>query len=118
MKIDTISDFYIPGTGQLCTKEQFEDRYNVEVDNHDYIELKYIIKSAFNNLGLRNESILVTFPSQPLLISILNLTKTGCGAYSRLLDKKSKLNRPQTKSESKWHIELECTFSIEFWIKT
>ena len=69
-------------------------------------------------MGLRNESIFVTLPSQPLLISILNLTKTGCGAYNRLLDKKSNLNRPQTKSEGKWHIELQCTFSIEFWNKT
>ena len=119
MKIDTISDFYNPVTGQLFTKEQFEDRYGIEVDNNDYIEIKFIIKSAFINLGLRNENgILLTLPAQPLLIAILNMTKTGCGAYVRLLEKKSNLRRPLTKSEAKWHSELECTFNIDFWNNT
>ena len=120
MKISTIADFYIPNTSQLYTKEQFEVRYDVELSDNDFTELKYIIKTAFANLGLRNENnnIFVHLPTQPLLIAILNLTKSGCSTYSKLIRKKSNLSRTQYKSERKWHIELGCTFSIEHWNKT
>ena len=91
----------------------------MEVTNEEFIEIKYIIKLAYRNLGLRDDhNISTILPFQPLLIHILNLTKSGCVAYSKLLRKKNNLNRNQTKSESKWHLELGCTFGVEFWNKT
>ena len=118
-KITAISDFYVPGTSQLYTKEQLENKHHIEIDNNDFIELKHIITTSFRKLGLANEPNIATFlPTQPLLISVLNLTKKGCGAYSRLLKKKSNLRRILSKSESKWHAELGCTFSVDFWNQT
>ena len=118
-KIKTISDFYYPGTSQLYSKEQFESRHNLKINNEDFVELKYIIKLSYKSLGLHHDHNICTFlPAQPLLLSILRLTKKGCNIYSKLLKKKSNLNRTQTKSESKWHRELDCTFGIEFWNST
>ena len=118
-KIRTISDFYIPGTNQLYSKDEFENRYRVQISNEDFIELKYIINTAFRNLGLRDNNNHYSFlPSQPLLINIINLTKSGCSTYRKLLEKKYNLSRSQTKSENKWHLELGCRFGIEFWNKT
>ena len=81
--------------------------------------LKYIIKIAFRNLGLNDDHGIVTnYPTQPLLIHVLNLTKKGCNLYGRLLKKKNNLGRTMTKSENKWHNELNCTFGINFWNMT
>ena len=118
-KISTISDFFIPGTCQLFTKEEFETRYDIEISDDNFTELKYIIKISYRNLGLRDDHNICTFlPSQPLLLAILNLTKTGCSAYNRLLNKKSNLHRIQPKSENKWHMELGRSYGIDFWLKT
>ena len=118
-KIRTISDFYSPGTNQLYSKDQFESRYRLEISNEDFVELKYIIKVAFRKLGLGDDDNICNFlPYQPLLLNILNLTKSGCTAYRKLLKKKSNLSRSQTKSEGKWHLELGSIFGIDFWNKT
>ena len=118
-KIKTISDFYEPETSRLFTKDQFENAHNLQINNDDFIELNYIIKSALRKLGLQDNHDICTFlPSQPLLIDILSLTKKGCSTYSKLLRKKSILTRNHSKPENKWHRELGCTFGIEFWNKT
>ena len=118
-KIRTISDFYIPGTNQLYSKDQFENRYRIQISVEDFIELKYIIKLSYKNLGLKDDNTTYIFlPTQPLLLNVLNLTKSGCSAYRKLLRKKSNLNRSQTKSENKWHLELNCRFGVDFWNKT
>ena len=118
-RIKTISDFYEPGTSRLFTKDQFENAHNLQINNDDFLELNYIIKSALRKLGLQDNHDICTFlPSQPLLIDILSLTKKGCSTYSKLLRKKSILTRNHSKPENKWHRELGCTFGIEFWNKT
>ena len=58
------------------------------------------------------------YPSQPLLISIANLTRTGCSAYYKLLRKKKNLSNSTSIREAKWHTELGCIFGIEFWGRT
>ena len=80
--------------------------------------LKYIIKVAYRSLGLRDDHISTFLPYQPLLLTILNLTKTGCNTYAKLLKKKHNLNQTQVKSETKWHRELGCTFGVDFWNQT
>ena len=118
-KIYTLSDFFVPGSCQMFSRDELENRYNTQISSDDFVEIKYIIKLAFRSLGLKDDHGICTFlPSQPLLINILNLSKSGCSLYSRLLKKKSNLGRTIKKSEIKWHTELGCTFGIDFWNKT
>ena len=118
-KIKILSDFYIPGTCQLYSRLELENRYGINISEEDFVELSYIIKTAFRKLGLRdNHGICNHLPYQPLLISIINLTKSGCNVYNRLVTKKSNLRQTMTKQETKWHTELGCVFGLEFWNKT
>ena len=118
LKIKTMSDFYIIGTGTLLTKDELEERFQVEVSEENFIELHYIIKIARQCLEINDDCSIPTFlPYQPLLLNIVNLTKKGCSAYSKLLRKKVNLNTPLVNRELKWHTELQCTFGADFWNK-
>ena len=60
----------------MFSKNELENRYNIQINNEDLVEIKYIIKLAFRSLGLKDDHGICTFlPSQPLLIHILNLSK-------------------------------------------
>ena len=52
------------------------------------------------------------------MIGIANLVQKGCNVYYKILRKKINLNTPLTVREEKWHNELNCTFSIDFWNQT
>ena len=58
------------------------------------------------------------YPSQPLLINILNFSKTGCSVFYRFLRKKTNLNKSLAVREEKWHEELNTVFNTDFWNKT
>ena len=118
-KINTISDFYRPGSVIKLSKDELEDTFGVEISDEVFIELHYIIKTVFRSLGMRDICSVATFlPSQPLLINIANSTKKGCNVYTRLLRKKNNLSRNLSSRESKWHTELQRTFGALFWDRT
>ena len=114
-----MSQFFSPGANRPFTKNEFETFHNLNITEDDFIELHHIFKNALRNFGLGDNHIPTTFlPAQPLLINILNMTKKGCNLYCRFLTKKSKLDNPNVASEIKWHNELACQFSLDFWSKT
>ena len=71
-KINSIIDFYHPGTCTLYTREELMNTYNVLLTQETLTELHYIIKKAWRSLGLReNISFENTYPFQPFLINII-----------------------------------------------
>ena len=118
-KITTISDFFHPGTNIYLTREEMEQKYTINMSNETFIEFQYIFKVARRNLGLNDEIIIPIFlPFQPLLIKIANLVKKGCNVYYKLLRKKINLKTSMAERESKWHLELNCVYGVDFWNKT
>ena len=115
-KVNTISDFYKPGTSCTLSKTEFENKYNVIITDETLLQFHYIFRMARGTLGLGREST-TFYPTQPLLINIANLTKKGCNVYTRLISKKSNLQRNHSDREQKWHRELDCTFGTVFWDK-
>ena len=107
LKIKDVADFFIPGTNQICTKASLELKCNTILDENSYIEIKYILKSCVEGLGLQLERLpIVHLPSQPLLVNIATLTRTGCSSYYKLLRKHQNLRSSQADREAKWHTEL------------
>ena len=118
-KILSVTDFYKPGTCMLYTRDELITKYDIVISQETMIEIHYIIKNARRNLGLQVDiSSEIVLPFQPLLMNIVNLTKTGCSVYYRMLRKKTNLKTTLSARENKWHLELGCTFGVDFWNRT
>ena len=61
LKIKTMSDFYLIGTGTLLTKVELEEKFQVEVSEENFIELHYIIKVERQCLEIKNDCSIPTF---------------------------------------------------------
>jgi hypothetical protein len=84
----TISCFK-PGTNVLFTKQELELRHDLTIGLELYIELRFIINSAFQRLGLNSGKIpILEYPQQPILINVATMCKKGCGTYYKMLNKK------------------------------
>ena len=113
-----MSDFYVSGSGTMLSKNELENKYQVMISEESFKELHYVIKTARQRLGIKDDSLIPTFlPFQPLLINIVNLTKKGCSTYCKLIKKKPNLKTSLADREQKWHNELQCTFGTDFWNK-
>ena len=89
-----MSDFYNCGTNNLALKADLEAKYNVELTDDDIRELHYVVRTTRQRLNIPPDTITEpSYPSQPLLMSIINLTKKGCGAYYKLLKNYETYNR-------------------------
>ena len=116
--ISTLSDFFYPCSNVVMNKEDFCIRYGLEIEENDFIELRYIISLALQKLKIVNQRIIPAFrPFKPLLIDISLSTKKGCSAYYKILMKSKIMSNKIAVREQKWHTELNSTFSIFFWEK-
>ena len=118
-KIKTISEFFQAGSNNLLTKLELENTYKIEISEESLLEINYIINTTFRSLGINQMNFVAPFlPIQPLLINISNVSKKGCGSFSKFLKKKTNLNSQLVDREAKWHSELQTQFNINFWNKT
>ena len=84
--VSTVSDFFYVGTSNIMNKIDFCNKYDVEVTENNFIEIRYIIKAAMQAIRYPINKILPVFhPNKPLLIDISLSTLKGCGAYYRLI---------------------------------
>ena len=117
--LETVTDFFHPNTGKFKTRDELENSMKCIIDMETLTEFHYILNNSRSNVGLPLNTIAVTpFPYQPLLISIANSVKSGCSSYYRFMRSKSSMNSSMSERESKWHQELGCVFSKEFWSRT
>ena len=115
-KIETISDFYIPGTTTLFQWVDFCDHYECNISEEKFIDIRYIITLAVQKLKISsNRLIPASRPIKPILIDIALMCTKGCRPYYLLLRKKNIILNKIYKRESKWHQELGYNLSIEFW---
>ena len=117
-KIKTIADFYVNGTNIFATKHELESKYDIEISEENLRELHYIVTITRQRVGVKpNIGTEPYYPTQPLLINILNITKTGCIAYYKLLIMKQTLRNTTSDREARWHNELQTVYGVEFWAK-
>ena len=117
-RISTIANFFHPGTNVLMSFGAFKDSFGVEIDEVKYIDIRYIIKLAFQKLRLSESRLSkVFYPSIPTLINIALSTKKGCGAYYKILSRKRCVENKIAIRDEKWHIELQSVYSLIYWEK-
>ena len=115
-KIQTMSDFYAIGTNRFLSKAELENKLEVEISDDNLTELHYIINTSRQKLEIKDDvSTGPQLPAHPLLIAVANVTRTGCGSYSKLLRKNQNLKHHMGDRETRWHRELQCTYGIDFW---
>ena len=116
--LNTVGDFFEAGTNQICSKISLEVKIGSIIHENTYTEIKYIIKSSLEKLGLQPERLpVVELPYQPLLVNVATITLTGCSSYYKLIRKKQNLTFSQSEREAKWHLELNKTYGVPFWNK-
>jgi hypothetical protein len=117
-KIETVADFFYPGTNNIMQYNDFCVRYNCVISVEKFIDIRYTINLALQKLKLPQSRLnCAQFPQRPILIDIAMSTRKGCSTYCKLLSKKSILNNKMHLREAKWHTELGSTFSLNFWDK-
>ena len=115
-KIKTVADFFYHGTNEIMQYNHFCERYECNISEVKYIDIRHTIAVALQKLKLPLARLnIAQYPQKPILIDILLSTPKGCSFYSKLLSKKSILCNKIVQREAKWHAELGTTFSIDFW---
>ena len=115
--ISTVADFFKTGENKMLTYIEFIEKYNTRgFTQEQYIDIWYIITTARQSLGIREENILPKAdPMQPLLINLATMTKKGCSVYYKLLTQKQIMNSKIYIRQIKWHDNLNSVFSVDFW---
>ena len=112
----TLSYFFYQGTNIFMDWEYFKTHYGIEITYEKFIDIRYTIRAAIAKLRLPYSKLnLVNFPEIPLLIEIALSTVKGCSQYYKILNKKSNFNNKIFQRETKWHLELDQTLSLQFW---
>ena len=94
-------------------------RYSTNISNEKFTDIRYIVKLAFQTLGIDQNSMYpALYPLRPLLADIALLSKRGCSSYYKLICKKGWLQNKIYLRDEKWHAELGCMLSIDFWSKS
>ena len=117
--VSTISDFFYPCTNQIMDKNDFCNKYNLQVNENYYIEMRFIINLALQKLKLPLHKVGYEIrPSKPLLIDIALGTSNCCSFYYKIIRNSKNISNNMAKREQKWHTELNTQFSITFWERT
>ena len=107
-KVSVLADFFLPGTCQLMDLEAFKNCYQIEISEIKYIDIRYCIRLAFQCIRFPLSNLIgAARPMTPALIEIALMTKKGCSAYNRLLNRKSWLESKIGRRDQKWHRELD-----------
>ena len=114
--VNTLADFFYPGTNEYMQLEDFQERFNCVISEEKYVDIRYTIRLALQKLNLPITRLNPAhYPLRPILIDIAMSTTKGCSYYNKLLSLKSVLNNKIQLREIKWHAELGSTFSVFFW---
>ena len=118
-KINVLADFYYPSTNKFMSLEDFQTRYNIDFDVLKFIDIRYFINLALQKLKFPSHKLIcANYPLKPTLIDIALSTNKGCSAYSKLLSLKQSFKSKISLRDEKWHAELQCRFSVDFWDKS
>ena len=85
------------------TKDDFCLRYDVEIDNNKFIEIRYIVTLALQKLKLpRNKLLVAEYPLKPLILDTALSIQKGCSKYYKMIMLPKYLNNKNYVRENKW----------------
>ena len=117
-KVVFLGDFFYQNTNQVMSYVDFVQKYNIIMDQDKFIDIRYIISLALQKMKFPREKLLPNIsPVRPVLIEAVFSTTKGCGMYYKYLTKEQNLKNGIETRDMKWHEELGCLFSVQFWDK-
>ena len=116
-KLQIVADFF-SSPGVPMTQKQLKEKYNVTLSNTQLNKLQLAMETAANylnfNLGLAEWHC---EPRQSIILQIASKSKKGCQTFYKVLRARHNERGVSTRSEDKWHDQLESILSIDFWDK-
>ena len=113
--INQVGDFFSPASGQFLSIDEFNEKYQCNMNYLVFQGLKNTITNGINSISPPsidyNDCIR---PRLPALLQIFGGSEKGCQKIYRILNKKALLNATQD-AEIKWHHELNAILSIKCW---
>ena len=107
----TLAKFFHPNTNTLMQWNDFCTRYDIQISEEKFINIRYIIKTAVQKLKISLSKLnLAQSPTKPFLIDLVLSTNKGCSQYYKVLTKKSTYSNKIHLREAKWHPELNTNF--------
>ena len=92
--LTTLANFFHPNTNVLMQWNDFCTRYNIQISEQKYIDIRYIIKTAVQKLKISLQKLnLAQSPQKPFLIDLVLSTNKGCSQYYKMLTKKINLQQ-------------------------
>ena len=75
-KVNTLSDLFYPGICEIMSWDDFCVRYSSNITQEKFTDIRYIIKLAFQTLGIdQNRMYPAHYPVRPLIVDIALLSK-------------------------------------------
>ena len=98
------------------TYEDFCQKYNIDITENKFIDMRYIIKLALQKMRFPfNKLSPINYPVRPLLIEAVFSTKKGCGKYYKFITREINMKNRINLREDKWHQEINTRYSVQFW---
>ena len=78
--ISCLADLFYPCTNNIMSRDDLMNRYNLEIGENKYIDLRYCINLTLQKMRLPREKLLpAVYPLKPVLIDVAMSTAKGCG---------------------------------------
>ena len=111
-----LSNFFYPGTNNLMEYNDFKTRFDIEISQEKFIDVRYTIKRAISKLKMHPTRLnCANFPDKPILIDTALSINKGCSTYYKMLRIIVNLNNKIFLRDTKWHLELGLRYSVQFW---
>ena len=114
----SLANFFYPGTNVVMEYNDFCNRYEIDISQEKFIDIRYTIRTAILKLKMQAAKLnCAHFPKKPFLIDITIALSTskGCSKYYKILNMKANLNNKIYLRENLWHLELNQHLSVQFW---
>ena len=103
---------------RLLDRDSLNKKFSLKIDFLRFHQLKMSLEKGAKKVNYKtyNPALSDTFqPRLPLLIKIGNVQAKGCSLYYHTFRSRFNCLRNSSKSENKWHTNLDSTLSVTFW---
>ena len=117
-KIQQVADFY-SSPGVLLSLQQINRKFRTNIKATQLTKIHNAIGSALVNLNFNlGKADWHDQPRQSLVIQIATKHKKGCRPFYNVFRARKNERSDTTKSEDKWHEQLDNILSVDFWNDT
>ena len=113
--LEQVADFF-ESEGQLYNLAEINAKYGTSMTNAQLSNIQHAITSGLASLNLNiGKCTWHQEPRQSILIQIACRNKKGCRGFYNTFRARANQHGDLSKCENKWHTQLNCNLSVNFW---